>query len=306
MENKKTEKKRIFSKLTVCVAALALVSCAFVGGTFARYTTGESTANGGANIADWYIDVEDGSGATDNVFTISPYHIAWEEGTGQQAAPRKNVLKDGGMSLKITNKGEVSADVKITVGSEIVVINKVIDADGNLVEGVTLEAGKSYTDRAGNTYTWTKDEDGALHPVFTAKGANVSQDAYLALRDAWKEMALYEVSTSGSTGIITIGALDVAAYTENGETVTDNEAAGDDPANSTFTLSKGDSVKVTIGSATWTSDISTASAGTNGDIRDTWIGENIAKVGYSITWEAEQSSTNQQGSVSGGSQATGG
>ena len=57
MENKKTEKKRIFSKLTVCVAALALVSCAFVGGTFARYTTGESTANGGANIADWYIDV---------------------------------------------------------------------------------------------------------------------------------------------------------------------------------------------------------------------------------------------------------
>ena len=71
-------------------------------------------------------------------------------------------------------------------------------------------------------------------------------------------------------------------------------------------MSKGDSVKVTIGSATWTSDISTASAGTNGDIRDTWIGENIAKVGYSITWEAEQSSTNQEGDVSGGSQATGG
>ena len=305
MENKKTEKKRIFSKLTVCVAALALVSCAFVGGTFARYTTGQTTANGGANIADWYIDVVDGSGANDKVFTISPYHIAWEDGKGEEKAPRVNELEDGGMSLMIINKGEVSADVKITVGSEIVVINKTINEKGELVEGVKLEAGKSYTDRAGNTYTWTKDTDGALHPVFTAKGANVSQDDFNALQAAWNEMALYE-AVETVTGIITIGELDVAAYTENGEMVTDNPAAGDDPANSTFTLSKGDSVKVTISSATWTSDTSSAEDGDNGDIRDTWIGENIAKVGYSITWEAEQSSTYQEGDVSGGSQATGG
>lgn len=296
MENKKIEKKRIFSKLTVGVAALALISCAFVGGTFARYTTGDTEADGGANIADWYIDVEDGSGATDNVFTISPYHIAWGEGATGDTGPRTNDLAEGGMSLKIINKGEVSANVKITVGEDVIVINKVIDENGALVEGATLVAGSSYTDRAGNTYTWTVDENGAMKPEFTAKGANVSQDDYNDLVAAWDEMNLY-----AQTGaVITIGTLDVAAYTANGEAVTDNEATGDGPAYSSFTLNTGDSVEVTIANATWTSDLPAAESGTNGDIRDTWIGENIAKVGYTITWSAEQSSTYQEGTVEGG------
>ena len=39
MENNKTEKNGIVARLTVCAAALAIVSCAFVGGTFARYST---------------------------------------------------------------------------------------------------------------------------------------------------------------------------------------------------------------------------------------------------------------------------
>lgn len=301
MENKKTEKKRIFSKLTVCVAALALVSCAFVGGTFARYTTGQTTANGGANIADWYIDVEDGSGATDNVFTISPYHLAWEDGTGDANAPRVNEITGSQTSLRVTNKGEVSADVEIKLGSEIVVINKVINADGKLVEGVTLVVGTSYTDRAGNTYTWKGDETNGFYPEFTAKGANVSNEDYNDLKTAWEEMKLYR---SDDTGIIAIGDLAVEAYTSEGNAV-DNSAAATD-GKYTFTLGTDAYVVVTVGGATWTSDTSTAQDGDNGDIRDTWIGENIAKVGYTLTWSAVQSSTNQQGSVSGGSQATGG
>lgn len=300
MENKKTEKKRIFSKLTVCVAALALVSCAFVGGTFARYTTGQTTANGGANIADWYIDVEDGSGENDNVFTISPYYLAWEDGAGEQAAPRKNAITNSQTSLKVTNKGEVSADVVLTLSNNIVVINKVIDENGALVEGETLVEGESYTDRAGNTYTWTGNATDGFAPKFTAKGANVSNDDYTALQTAWEEMKLYK---SDKSGIIDIGTLGVEAYTSDGNAVDDSEAQSNNKY--TFTLGTGAYVVVTVGSATWTSDISTASSGDNGDIRDTWIGENIAKVGYTLTWEAEQSSTYQEGTVSGGAQATG-
>ena len=285
MENKKTEKKRIFSKLTVCVAALALVSCAFVGGTFARYTTGQTEANGGANIADWYIDVEDGSGENDNVFTISPYHLAWEDGTGEQAAPRKNAITGSQTSLKVINKGEVSADVEITLGSEIVVINKVIDADGNLVEGVKLEEGKSYTDRAGNTYTWEGDATNGFYPNFTAKGANVSNDDYSDLKAAWEEMKLYR---SDNTGIIAIGTLAVEAYTSDGNAVANKTQ--DETTKYTFTLGTDAYVVVTVGGATWTSDISTASAGTNGDIRDTWIGENIGKISLAYSWYAVQGS----------------
>lgn len=299
MENKKTEKKRIFSKLTVCVAALALVSCAFVGGTFARYTTGETTANGGANIADWYIDVEDGSGANDNVFTISPYYLAWEDGAGEQAAPRKNVITGSQTSLKVTNKGEVSADVVLTLSDNIVVINKVINESGALVEGVKLEAGKSYTDRAGNEYTWTGNATDGFYPDFKAKGEGVLDKDFNALKTAWAEMKLYK---SDDSGIIAIGDLDVEAYTSEGNAVDSVTQAG----KHIFTLGTDAYVVVTVGGATWTSDTATAEDGDNGDIRDTWIGENIAKVGYTLTWSAVQSSTNQQGSVSGGSQATGG
>lgn len=299
MENKKTEKKRIFSKLTVCVAALALVSCAFVGGTFARYTTGQTTANGGANIADWYIDVEDGSDENDKVFTISPYHIAW--GEGDTTGPRKNPIKGSQTSLKVINKGEVSADVEIELGSEIVVINKTINADGKLVEGVTLVVGTSYTDRAGNTYTWNGNATDGFYPTFTAKGANVSNEDYNDLRTAWEEMKLYKAD---DTGIIAIGDLAVEAYTSDGNAVANSTQ--DETTKYTFTLGTDAYVVVTVGGATWTSDISTAENGDNGDIRDTWIGENIAKVGYTLTWSAVQSSTNQQGDVSGGGQATGG
>lgn len=291
MENKKTEKKRIFSKLTVCVAALALVSCAFVGGTFARYTTGQTEANGGANIADWYIDVMDGSDSTDVVFTISPYHIEW--GEGATTGPRKNEITGSQTSLKVINKGEVSADVEITLGSEIVVINKTINDKGELVEGVELEAGKSYTDRAGNEYTWTGNATDGFYPNFTAKGENVSNENFNALKTAWAEMKLYK---SDDTGIIVIGDLDVEAYTSEGNAVDSVTQAG----KHIFTLGTDAYVVVTVDGATWTSDTATAEDGDNGDIRDTWIGENIAKVGYTLTWSADQSSTDQKGDVTGG------
>ena len=57
-----------------------------------------------------------------------------------------------------------------------------------------------------------------------------------------------------------------------------------------FTLAPGQTATLTMGAVTWTSDFEGESNGTNGDARDTWIGENIAEVGYEITWSAVQSS----------------
>lgn len=304
MENKKTEKKRIFSKLTVCVAALALVSCAFVGGTFARYTTGQTEANGGANIADWYIDVVNGadSGSEDQMLTISPYHVAWNEGVQGSTGPRKIEITDGGISMRVTNKGQVSADVKITLGDTLGVYTKSV-VDGALVTSEdALVVGNTYTDRAGNTYQWTGNDTNGYKPTFTKKGENVPQATYDALVAAWAEMSLYE----GSNAIITVGALSIEkvdeenAQTGQGETVTETNGVY------SATLATGDYVEIQVASATWTSDITGATAGTNGDIRDTWIGENIAMIGYTITWEAVQSSDFMPGTVSGGGQATGG
>lgn len=52
MTSQKTEKKRISSKIFVALAALTLVSCCFLGTTFARYTTGTTSGSAGADIAD--------------------------------------------------------------------------------------------------------------------------------------------------------------------------------------------------------------------------------------------------------------
>ena len=292
MENKKTEKKRIFSKLTVCVAALALVSCAFVGGTFARYQTIGAPATGGANIADWYIDVMDGSDSTDVVFTISPNDVEYT------STDRTNKL-GGGTSLALVNRGEVAADVTITVSNSLVVIPKSIDANGNLVEGIyntagelvtgKLESDVQYVDRAGNTFTWTVSGT-SMKPEFTAKGASVKQDDYNDLVAAWQSVSLYD----GTNGIIQIGTLTVSEYTADGNPQTP-------PDSGIYTLNTNDRLEVTITSATWTSDFTSDNdnKGDYGDIRDTWIGENIAKIGYTISWDAVQSSVYQQGTITG-------
>ena len=296
MENKKTEKKRIFSKLTVCVAALALVSCAFVGGTFARYETIGAPATGGANIADWYIDVENGadSGSEDELLTISPYHIEW--GEGATTGPRKNDITDGGISMRVTNKGQVTADVEITLGETLGVYTKSV-VDGALVTSDdALVVGNTYTDRAGNTYQWTGNDTDGYKPKFTKQGANVSKATYDALVAAWEEMSLYK----GTNAIITVGDLSIEKVEgENGQTG-QGETVTADGGKYKATLATGDYIEIEVASATWTSDISTASAGTNGDIRDTWIGENIAMIGYTITWSAFQSSDFMPGTVSGG------
>ncbi len=273
MENKKTEKKRIFSKLTVCVAALALVSCAFVGGTFARYTSNGIVDNGGANVADWYIDVMNGSGVATASLTISP------DDTEYDSTVRTHEASSGGTILTFVNRGEVSADVTVEVGENLVFNRKVavktpvLDENNQETgeytfswEESTLEANTQYTDSDGNAYTWDATN---LKPVFANNEA---------LNAPWNGVKLGAATVSTGDKVI----LKVGDVTVTGVTETEGSFA--------FTLAPGQTATLTMGAVTWTSDFEGESNGTNGDARDTWIGENIAEVGYEITWSAVQSS----------------
>ena len=236
MENKKTEKKRIFSKLTVCVAALALVSCAFVGGTFARYTTGNQTTPGGVNVADWDIEIiNEGEGFLE----LAPNMQAYDDETGTEI---RSYQIAGGKVLEIHNNGQVDGLFTLTVNT---------NADSYVME-----------DKEGNPIEL---------PTYSAELNNPE----------WEGVKV--------SNIFTVGTLTV---TKNNTTTV---GATTDPSginNYTVELAAGDYVIISIGSVTWTSDLASdnlsVTKGVYGNLRDTWLGENVSMVGYEMTWSVDQ------------------
>lgn len=269
MTSQKTEKKRISSKIFVALAALTLVSCCFLGTTFARYTTGTTSGSAGADIADWEIVVEDGSSgsATGEFLVVSPKMGAYSESV------RVNTIAGSEAVITIRNMGQVSADVTVTIDTEsyqyyvknyTVNGGKVVIGDDGSYEWTeaVLEDGEYYYDQEGRQYQW----DATNHCPLYYNGQNWVADT------CW-------TGTANLSSIITPGTLSID---------------GADPADSKSykaTLATGGEIKLNITGAKWTSDFtSETNIGTVGDKRDTWIGENVLKVGYSFSWEAVQSS----------------
>lgn len=236
MENKKTEKKRIFSKLTVCVAALALVSCAFVGGTFARYTSGEFTTPGGVNVADWKIDIiNEGEGFME----LAPNKAEYDDSEGHGI---RTFTVEGGKVLEIKNLGKVAAVLTLKVNTGAYVLQ---DKEGNPISLPTYSA-------EANNPEWEHVDE--VTDIFTLNGLLVYSST----------------STESLTGS-TVG--NVTTYS--------------------VPIASGQSVIIEVGQVVWTSDHKSdpqnaGSLGLYGDLRDTWLGENVSMVGYEMTWSVDQ------------------
>lgn len=123
-----TKRKSVVSKILLLVVLLTLVSCCFLGSTFARYTSGGS-GSATLNVAKWAIDIKGGAaeGSTEVSFTdqLSPSMEEYSE------SPRTN---QSGKVLVATveNTGDVDATVSLTVGPEIIfkgVDGKVVGAE---------------------------------------------------------------------------------------------------------------------------------------------------------------------------------
>lgn len=284
MTSQKTEKKRISSKIFVALAALTLVSCCFLGTTFARYTTGTTSGSAGADIADWEIVVEDGSSgsATGEFLVIQPVGQGRENDDAvSETTDRVNEIPGSGAVISITNKGQVKADVTVEIDtSSYTYYVKDYEVNGGQV---VIENGrykwteakldstqpdKLYYDQEGREYKWDFTNNCPLY----FDGQN------------WKADAWWTAAGNLKT-IIQPGTLSIVGATGEGNTYT-------------ATLATNGTVQLKITGATWTTDfqnenvISDASYPEHtfpGDLRDTWIGENLLKVGYTFTWEAVQS-----------------
>ena len=102
----KSDKKRILTRVLIVIAALTLLSCCFLGSTFARYVTNAS-GSGTVSIAEWDIDISvNDSEATTTTFTFGQLSPSISGST-------HSITATGTTALKIENKGDVSALVKV-------------------------------------------------------------------------------------------------------------------------------------------------------------------------------------------------
>ena len=108
----KSDKKRILTRVLIVIAALTLLSCCFLGSTFARYVT---SANGSASVgvAKWDIDVSNETNGTVTPVTYSDLSPSLDTYVGSDD-PRTHEHK-GALVTTIQNKGEVLANITINL-----------------------------------------------------------------------------------------------------------------------------------------------------------------------------------------------
>lgn len=109
------QKSRIASKLFAVLVVLTLISCCFLGTTFARYTSGQS-GDASVGVAVWDIGTSKGGDLNITADKLSPSveeFIKEEHNT----EPRENSLTNGITQLvTITNNSDVDALVTVTIG----------------------------------------------------------------------------------------------------------------------------------------------------------------------------------------------
>lgn len=101
--------------LFALLVVLTLVSCCFLGSTFARYTS-TGTGSASAEVAKWDIDFNGSNtenGETDiEIGKLSPDDAAWTEGLN-----RVHVIDNAQVAMAILNKSDVAADITVTIGA---------------------------------------------------------------------------------------------------------------------------------------------------------------------------------------------
>ena len=107
----KSDKKRILTRVLIVIAALTLLSCCFLGSTFARYVTNE-TGTAQVGVAKWDIDVET-AGSTNvdvNLNKLSPDMEEYNSGSTRSHTSDKFLV------AIVTNKSDVKATITVSAG----------------------------------------------------------------------------------------------------------------------------------------------------------------------------------------------
>ena len=112
-----TQRKSIGAKLFIALIALTLISCCFLGSTFARYTSG-GNGTASTDVAKWSIDVT-GGGASDSMDVDFTQKLSPSMKDFVSTSPADARTNSTGKILiaTIKNTGDVAAKVTITAGA---------------------------------------------------------------------------------------------------------------------------------------------------------------------------------------------
>ena len=211
-----TKRKSVVSKILLLVVLLTLVSCCFLGSTFARYTSG-GRGSGSLTVAKWNVSIVGGGTSAETALDfkkLSPAKEAYVDSTRTHSTGRVEVAT-------ITNASDVKAEITFRVGD------------------LEFKNNDSPVDYGDSGYS-----NEILRQVFTVK--------------------FYDVQSDG-------------------------EALSLQEGSYTTTLNESDSITI-YAEIIWTSDLGTDSQKrTDGDTRDTWIGQNVTKITCTFGYVANQS-----------------
>ena len=175
----KTEKKRILSKVLIVLAALTLLSCCFMGSTFAKYVTNGS-GSASMTIADWDVAIVNEQQGNVTITDLSPDVDGVSHSTGWIKV------------AVIRNSGDVSADVtvsvsELTVGSAVFEegadederwIQYVSDTELQKVFTVAFASDANGTEITNNKFTLAPSRSQDIYMQVTWKTQNDAQDTF--------------------------------------------------------------------------------------------------------------------------------
>lgn len=241
------------AKLIVVLIALLLIACSLLGFTLARYITEERDGQGGVNIAQWNIyDDSENAGADTVRAMLSPKKDVYD-GTN----PRKNtVALEDSKGFRITNESDVDAVVTLTITNGL----KYYKNNGS-GEEATTPTGSADTNPEWQNVTLSQiihpeTDDTSTFSVKVYKADSSEDNTPYTDQDQEDTTVTYEITLEANGGYL----------------------------------------EVLIGEITWTTDLQDEAwldednGVMPGDLRDTWIGENVGSVGFAYSWSAVQGS----------------
>lgn len=186
-----TKRKSIVSKVLLAIVALTLISCCFLGSTFARYTS-DGKGSAGTSVALWDVTLDTDGQTSITETKLSPSIDNYVGGESKRTHSTGKILV-----ATLTNNGDVAASVTITVGAETIALKEGSKYDatgyGNNAGALTGSGASQWQVEnlfsiklyQASTDTWSSGEEITEAISLGAKSGETATTVYIFAEITW-------------------------------------------------------------------------------------------------------------------------